>query len=115
MPFIIMFALGVIEFSRALTVQQVLTNAVREGARQATLDGSSSAEVKEKVAENLTIGKIDSTAGEVTITPTSLDGAKSGTTVTVAVQVPYNKVSWLPMPRYLGNTVLGSQCSMRHE
>lgn len=115
LPFIVLFGLGVIEFSRALTVQQVLTNAAREGARQAILPDSSVEAVKEKVAENLRIGSIDPTAGVVGVTPSSLSGSKSGTAVTVNVQVPYHKVSWLPVPQYLGNAVLGSQCSMRHE
>ena len=115
LPFIVTFGLRVIEFSRALTVQQVLTSAAREGAREAVLPNSTIDGVKATVVENLKVGRVDPAAGQIDITPSSLSGAKSGTGVTVDVRVPYGSVSWLPMPRYLGNTVLGSQCTMRHE
>jgi Flp pilus assembly protein TadG len=115
LPLLMTLGLGGIEFSRALSVQQVLTNAAREGAREAVLPASSVSEVEGVVAENLKIGRIDATAVDVTITPASLNGLKSGNRITVGVRVPYSKVSWLPVPRYLGNAFLGSECTMRHE
>jgi Flp pilus assembly protein TadG len=44
-PIFLLLVFGIIEFGRALMVQQVLVNASREGARQAVLDGATSAEV----------------------------------------------------------------------
>jgi Flp pilus assembly protein TadG len=115
LPAILLLGLGSVEFSRALTVQQVLTDAAREGARHAVLVESTSSVVKERVGEHLRIGNIDPTAAEVTITPTSLSGTKSGTRITVEVKVAYRNVSWLAVPKYLGQATLGSTCSMRHE
>ncbi len=115
LPVLLALGLGSVEFSRALSVQQVLTNAAREGAREAILPASTVSEVEDVIAENLKIGRVDATVTDVTITPASLNGLKSGTKITVDVRVPYSAVSWLPVPRYLGNAILGSGCTMRHE
>lgn len=115
LPLIMMLGLGIVEFSRAMTVQQILTNAAREGAREAVLPDSSVAEVRDLIAANVRTGRIDPNAVEVTLNPASLSGVKSGVTITVNLQVPYGDVSWVPMPKYLANAVLSSECAMRHE
>lgn len=115
LPVILVLGLGATEFSRALQVQQVLTNAAREGTRQAILPKSTVDEVETVVAEYLKIGKVDAVDATVETTPTSLNGLKSGTEITVVVKVPYSKVSWLASPRSLGDVVLSSHCTMRHE
>ena len=45
-PVFLLMVLGMLEIGRVLMVQQILTNASREGARRAVLDGATAADVK---------------------------------------------------------------------
>ena len=48
-PVFILLVFGMIEFGRAIMVQQVLVNASREGARQAVLDGTTVADIESQI------------------------------------------------------------------
>ena len=118
-PLFFLLIFGMIEFGRAIMVQQVLTNASREGARVAVLDGSTSAGAKQKVSDYLSAAGItgatatvcDSTGAEVE--PSTIGYGQS---VTVNVQVPFSSVSWLPAPWFLtGSTQLKATTVMRRE
>ena len=45
-PIFLLLVFGMIEYGRMVMVQQVLTNASREGARVAVLDGSTAQQVR---------------------------------------------------------------------
>ncbi len=62
-PLILLISVGIFEFGRAYQVQQVLTNAVREGARAAVIEGTSDEQVSKIVTDYMTSGNvpIDST------------------------------------------------------
>ncbi|MEN6406418.1 MAG: TadE/TadG family type IV pilus assembly protein [Thermoguttaceae bacterium] len=115
--FLLMF--GMVEFGRAIMVQQVLTNAAREGARYAVLDGATSTMAKSKVVSYLTSAGI--AGGSATICNSS--GAEVepstigyGESVVVSAQVPYNNVAWLPAPWFLKNlTTMSATVVMRRE
>ncbi len=106
-----------IEIGRAVMVEQVLTNAAREGARAAVLDGSTATGVKDKVVDYMKNGGISAAATDmVTITPTDPASAANGTPVTVTVQVQFSKVTWLPSPWFIsGNKYLTASSVMRRE
>ena len=117
---------GMIEFGRAIMVKQILTNASREGARQAVLDSQTptASTVKSNVATYLTNAVIPgSTSSDVTIDAIDVNGAHTteptlgayGTPVTVTVQVPYSRVSWLPTPKFFGSITLKAITVMRRE
>lgn len=115
LPVLLLMGFGAIEFSRALTVQQVLTNAAREGARAGIVPNATKSDATNKVKENVTVGNIDPEAVAITVTPDVLYDATSGDDINVRVQVPYMDVTWLPVPRFLGDVILSSECTMRHE
>lgn len=112
-PVFLLFALGMIEYGRMVMVQQVITNASREGARVAVLDGSTSTEVEGIVTQYLASGSI--AGASITVTPTNLDAVEFGDPITVTVNVPFNQVSWLPSPMYLGGKTLSATTVMRRE
>ncbi|MGM0490271.1 MAG: TadE/TadG family type IV pilus assembly protein [Planctomycetota bacterium] len=112
-PVFLLFALGMIEYGRMVMVQQVITNASREGARLAVLEGSSSAEVEGAVNEYLSSGSIS--GASITVTPTNLNEVNFGDPVTVTVDVPFDQVSWLPSPMYLSGKTLSATTVMRGE
>ena len=111
-PVFILLVFGMIEFGRAVMVQQVLVNASREGARQAVLDGTTLNEVQDRIDVYLDASSIN--GATVTVDPAP-QVATFGQPVTVTVSVPFDNVSWLPVPQYIGGTVLTASSVMRRE
>jgi Flp pilus assembly protein TadG len=110
--------LGMIEFGRAIMVEQVLTNAARTGARLAILDSPTptASTVKTSVVSYLqSCGIPGATTTNVTLNPTEPSTAKNGDSITVTVQIPYSSVTWLPTPQFLGAKTLQVSCVMRRE
>jgi Flp pilus assembly protein TadG len=106
-----------IEYGRMVMVQQVLTNASREGARVGVLDpptGQTSLPLVTTTVNNyLTSAGIIGAA--ITTTPTEPSAATYGQSVTVKVSVPFSNVSWLPTPIWLGSKTLSASSVMRRE
>jgi Flp pilus assembly protein TadG len=116
LPVFFLMIFGMLEFGRMVMVKQVLTNASREGARLGVLDGATTSEVETQVEAYLTSAAIPFTAGDVvTVSPSPPSSAGYGESVTVTVTVPFDDVSWLPSPMYLGATDDQSTTSMRRE
>ena len=61
-PIILLISVGIFEFGRAYQTSQVLTNAAREGARLAVLEGPTDADVRARVNSYLTNGGLTSLA-----------------------------------------------------
>ena len=112
-PLFFLLVFGMIEYGRMVMVQQVITNASREGARRAVLDGATEATVQTVVDEYLASGSI--VGATVTVTPNPPTNAGPGDPVTVTVSIPFNEVSWLPSPMYLGGKTLNASTAMRRE
>ena len=114
-PVFFLMIFGIVEYGRMVMVQQVLTNASREGARLAVLDGTTFADVDAHVDDYLTASAIDTTGVVVTVNPDPPDNAAFGEAVTVSVSIPFSEVSWLPTPMYLGGQTLTATTVMRRE
>jgi Flp pilus assembly protein TadG len=112
-PVLILLVFGMIEFGRMVMVQQVLTNASREGARVGILDDSTAADVSDAVNTYLTSSNI--TGATITVSPDPPSSAGYGGAVTVTVGVPFSQVSWLPSPMYLNEATMSASTSMRRE
>ena len=113
-PVFFLLIFGMIEFGRMVMVQQILTNASREGARIAVLDGTTGAEVLTTVDHYLQSARVG--GADVTVDPTEPSTAGYGEPVTVSVTVPFGQVSWLPSS-FFGNsdTELTAATVMRRE
>lgn len=114
LPVFVLLVFGMIEYGRMVMVQQVITNASREGARRAVLDGSTVSQVQDVVDEYLTNAAINA-ANPAAVSPNPLANADAGDPVTVTVSVPFASVSWLPSPMYLGGKILSASTTMRRE
>ena len=112
-PVLFLLIFGMIEYGRMVMVQQVITNAAREGARKGVLDGTTNSDVTTVVSNYLTSASIS--GATTTVTPTNPSNATYGGTVTVTVSVPYSKVSWLPHNFWLGSKTLTATSVMRRE
>ena len=112
-PVFILLVFGMIEFGRMVMVQQMLTNAAREGARLGIIEGNDTTAVQTRVNDYLAAAKISgATVTVATLEPTGTD---TGDRVSVTVSIPFGQVSWLPTHMYLNGRTLSSTAIMRSE
>jgi Flp pilus assembly protein TadG len=114
-PVFFLLIFGMIEYGRMVMVQQVITNASREGARLAVLDGASFEEINSQVNDYLNSASINPVNAKVTVEPDPPSSAGFGEPITVSVEIAFSKVSWLPSPMYLGGKTLTATTKMRRE
>ncbi len=114
-PVFFLLVFGMIEYGRMVMVQQIIVNSAREGCRAAVLDGSTTSGVKSTVITAMSAGNISITTSNVTVSPDPPSNAEFGDPVTVTVTVPFNQVSWLPSPMYLGGKSMTASTTMRRE
>lgn len=114
-PVFFLLVFGMIEYGRMVMVQQVITNASREGARVGVLDGSTTAQVQTAVTNYLTAAKIPTGSATTTVSPSPPSSAGYGGAVSCTVAVGFNSVSWLPAPLFLGGKTLTATATMRRE
>jgi Flp pilus assembly protein TadG len=123
-PVFFLMVFAIFEFGRAIMVQQVLTNAAREGARVAILDSPTPTHdlVVSTVNTYLQSAGLPSASASVAIdagsshaTEPTDASVKYGAPVKVTVQIPYNSVSWLPISRFFPNKNLTASTMMRRE
>ncbi len=108
-PLLLTMLFGIIEFGYAFSVRQSIVTAAREGARLASMPGSTEAEVRQRVLQYL--APVGVTTSTIQLTRSTL----ANPTETVRVLVPYADVSLLG--GYFGSTDynLEATCSMRKE
>jgi Flp pilus assembly protein TadG len=112
-PVFFLVVLGIIEFGRMVMVQQVITNAAREGARIAVLDSATTARVTTRVNDYLSAARLR--GATVTVTPNPPTLAAFDQPVTVRVDVPFSAVSALSRPFMSAATRLNATAVMRRE
>ncbi len=104
-PVFLTLTVGCIELGRAVVVQQLLTNASREGARVAGYDTTtSSATVTNEV--NSYLANVNISGASTVVSPSNLSNLSDGQQVSVTVSIPFNNVSWLPKPFFLAGQTL---------
>ncbi len=111
-PLMILFTMGLIDIGRMTMVKQLLVNASREGARQASLPVATSASVQSDVLQMLSNSGV---TGSVALSPSNLTAASAGTTVTVTVSADANSVSWMGSSMFMFGKNISASTSMRRE
>jgi Flp pilus assembly protein TadG len=118
-PVFILLIFGMIEVGRAIMVEQILTNAAREGARIAVLDSTTPTHdtIVAKVRTYCSDMGITVNLGEVVVNPTepTASSCKNGDPVSVTVTVPYSRVSWVAAPFFMRSKSLTARAVMRRE
>ena len=83
-PMILLKAVGNFEFGRAYQTWQVLTNAAREGARLAVIEGPTDAAIRERVNNYLTGGGLTALGdGNIVVNRTVPLGSSTASQITV--------------------------------
>jgi Flp pilus assembly protein TadG len=111
-PLFFLLVIGMIELGRGLMVQQVLINASRVGARQAITVGATNSEVQTAVTDYAASVAVPNVSVDVTPDPAS---SPAGTMMSVTTSVPFDDVSWLASPWFLGGRTLTAESTMRKE
>ena len=104
---------GSIEIGRALMVIQSLEDAARIGCRMAILDDAEISEIENEIGDYLSAADI--TDYEPKIDPDPLTDACLWDPVTVRISVPYNSVTWIPVPMSLADVNLSGSCVLPRE
>ncbi|MEJ7591509.1 MAG: TadE/TadG family type IV pilus assembly protein [Planctomycetaceae bacterium] len=123
-PVFLLILMGIIEFGRAMSVNQMLNSASRIGCRAAILDGSTNSSVTSVVTQHVT-STIGCQASSVTVTITAtssetganlsdVSAASTGDMIKLNVSVPFADVSW-SVKDWMGTSTIRGQCSMQHE
>lgn len=112
-PLLFAIVFGLVEFGRAIMVEQALVSAAREACRVAVLAGTTKTDVTNRATASLSAAGI--TNFTITMNPDPPSSASEGTPVTITVAVPFNNVTWLPAPIYLGGKNLTATSVMRRE
>jgi Flp pilus assembly protein TadG len=84
LPIIMLVAVGIFEFGRAYQTWQVLTNAAREGARVAVINGTTPEQIKEAVITYADIGGVTVTESQISLNQGKALGSWTGSEITVS-------------------------------
>lgn len=123
LPVLVLIVLGLVEFSRAMTVGQALTDSARRGVQKAVREGASNDQVRQEVQAYLNRSlKVSETALDVAIEVRpagdasgvrhDLADARPKDLVRVSVKVPFDQVAYVA-GLFLGGTTLEGHCDMR--
>ena len=112
-PLLFLLTFGMVDVGRAVMVQNLITNAARDGTRSAVLDGASAGEIEARVRQYLADSSVS--GATATVSPNPISNAGLGDPVSVTVQVPFASVSWLPASKYFQGATLHATVVMRRE
>jgi len=99
LPMIMLVAVGIFEFGRAYQTWQVLTNAAREGARLAVIQGSTDADVRARVNTYLTGGGLTSLGDDRIILTRNRPLTGTDTASVIQVNYPFDFLYLNPVVR----------------
>ena len=102
LPVYLTLLLGVLEFARLGMAMQILTTAAHEGCRLAALPGFTATDAQNRV--NAVLSGSGIPTATITLTPSDPTTAAGGTPVTLAISMPFSKVSWLGTSTFMNVT-----------
>jgi Flp pilus assembly protein TadG len=111
LPLILLVSVSIFEFGRAYQTWQILTNAVREGARVAVLPNEAVSDVQARVRSYMTSGQLpNAAAAGVVVTATTISiGATTAPASLVTVNYPFQFIVLNPVAQLVvGGSTLGN-------
>jgi Flp pilus assembly protein TadG len=102
MPLILAICVGIFEFGRAYQTWQILTNAAREGARLAVIEGSTDGDVKARVKSYVLGTGFTLTDDQIAITR-AIPLAGAATMTRVQINYPFNFIVLNPVMQLLSS------------
>ena len=121
LPILLALLVGIFEFARAYNVQQVITNAAREGARQGVVVQVSLVEIQDSAVARASARLSDANISGYTIDFVCPGTCPNGAALAVTITVPYTFVFIGPVLSLFSSGVdpgtinLSSTSTMRRE
>jgi len=114
-PMILLVCVGIFEFGRAYQTWQVLTNAAREGARMAVIQGTSDTDIKARVVAYMVNGALpDGSATMVTVTRNVGLAGTPDTGTQITINYPFQFMVLNPVVRLIHPTsTVGAPITMQ--
>jgi Flp pilus assembly protein TadG len=100
-PIILLISVGIFEFGRAYQTWQVLTNAAREGARLAVIEGSTDTEVRKRVTDYLTAGGLKTLSDDKIDVKRDVTLTASSTGSRIQINYPFEFMVLNPVVRLI--------------
>jgi Flp pilus assembly protein TadG len=118
-PILLLAIVGIVELGRGVMVQQIVTNAAREGARRAVLPEATNDAVTTLVENYLVQTSLGAGTHQIDVLDEDgqaldLSTANPRDVVRLRVSVPYNEVGF-GIYAYLANSTIGAEVQMRKE
>lgn len=110
-PLLFLLIFAIIEFGQVFYVQLVLTNASREGCREACLDGADLVAAQSATEHYLDAFDLKDARIQVDPDPATVGFRES---VTVTVSLPFNEICWLGQPFFVSGD-LSASSTMRSD
>lgn len=122
-PLLLLIFLGLMEFSRSMTVLGIASSASRQGARAGAVTPGSYTAVVSAVNDALQpsgLAGLQTTVVRVNNIVVAGDAdfrlrATPGATISVSVSIPYDRISWVPGSRFMAGRTLAESAVMRKE
>ena len=113
-PIILLISVGIFEFGRAYQTWQVLTNAAREGARMAVIEGSTDTEVRKRVTDYLTAGGLKTLADSNIVVKRDFALTATSSGSRIQVNYPFEFIVLNPVVRLIApaDTKTGAPITM---
>lgn len=112
LPLLLILLVGIWEVGRMIEVQQVVSNAAREGARQAATGVRTTAQVQQAVLNYLQNAGVSTAGVTVTVTDVSAPGTDPAAAtqldnLRVTVALPFANVRWIAFDWFVapGSTI----------
>jgi Flp pilus assembly protein TadG len=112
MGLLIMLSFGTAEYGYFFFVKNMITGAAREGARAAVPSSAVNSNVTSAISNVMTASHIPSSAYTVTLSPTDVSTATTGTAISVTVSCSWGTVGVTPLPVSMGGIPSTKQVSV---
>jgi Flp pilus assembly protein TadG len=103
-PIILLISVGIFEFGKAYQTWQVLTNASREGARFAVIEGVSDADVRKRVGDYLKAGGLKAVADDAIAVNRNVALTAASTGSQIQINYPFEFMVLNPVVRLIAPT-----------
>ena len=112
MGLLVMLSFGTAEYGYFFFVKNMVTGAAREGARAAVPATATNSSVTTAIANVMTASHIPSSAYTVTLSPSDVTTATTGTAISVTVACSWGTVGVTPLPVSMGGIPATKQVSV---
>lgn len=108
-----LFVLASVELGRGMMVVQAMEEAARSGCRIATLKGQTASDAQAEIQRLMSIANIGVYTTQVL--PSDVQVAPQWSPVIVRVSANLADITWVPVPRYVGEKVYTASCILPRE